>query len=79
MIARLYSSPLKRNDVSQENILRTPRVNNSKLKEFHSKVFLKVNLGRILMFLKFAEDLELTQEEWRQLYAVIYSTLIYHI
>ena len=44
----------------------------SKLKELHSEVFLKVNLGRLLVFLKFAEDLELTQEEWGQLYAVIY-------
>ena len=47
----------------------------SKLKELHSEVFLKVNLGRLLVFLKFAEDLELTQEEWGQLYAVIYPTL----
>ena len=45
------------------------------MKEFHSEVFLKVNLGRLLVFLKFAEDLELTQEEWGQLYAVIYPTL----
>ena len=51
----------------------------SKLKELHSEVFLKVTLGRLLVFLKFAEDLELTQEEWGQLYAVIYPTLIYQI
>ena len=35
----------------------------SKLKELHSEVFLKVNLWRLLVFLKFAEDLELTEEE----------------
>ena len=51
----------------------------SKLKELHSEVFLKVNLGRHLVFLKLAEDLELTQEEWGQLYAVSYPTLIYQI
>ena len=51
----------------------------SKLKELHSEVFLKVTLGRLLVFLKFAEDLELTQEEWGQLYAVVYATLIYQI
>ena len=51
----------------------------SKLKDLHSEVFLKVNLGRLLVSLKFAEDLELTQEEWGQLYAVIYPTLIYQI
>ena len=65
-----YSSPL----VSQQNILRPLRVN-----KLHSEVFLKVNLGRLLVFLKFAEDLELTQEEWGPLYAVIYPTLIYQI
>ena len=74
-----HSSPFERNNVSQENILRPPRVNNFKMKELHSEVFLKVNLGRLLVFLKFAEDLELTQEEWGQLYAVIYPTLIYQI
>ena len=47
----------------------------SKLKELYSEVFLKVNLGRLSVFLKFVEDLELTQEEWGQLYAVIYPTL----
>ena len=35
----------------------------SNLKEVHCEVFLKVNLGRLLVFLKFAEDLELTEEE----------------
>ena len=50
------------------------------MKELHSEVFLKVNLGRLLVFLKFADlDLELTQEEWGRLYAVIYPTLIYQI
>ena len=34
----------------------------SKLKGLHCEVFLKVNLGRFLVFLKFAEDLELTEE-----------------
>ena len=48
----------------------------SKLKELHSEVFLKVNLGTVLVFLKFAEDLELTEEECGQLYAVIYPTLL---
>ena len=35
----------------------------SKLKELHSEVISKVNLGRLFVFLKFAEDLELTEEE----------------
>ena len=86
MIARdIVPPPLKRNNVSQEitSLKKTfcdlPGSKISKLKELHSEVFLKVNLGRLLVFLKFAEDLELTQEEWGQLYAVIYPAVIYQI
>ena len=79
MIARAIVPPSKEITSLKKNILRPPRVNNFKLKELHSEIFLKVNLGRLLVFLKFAEDLELTQEEWGQLYAVIYPTLIYQI
>ena len=79
MIARAIVPPSKEITSLKKNILRPPRVNNFKLKELHSEVFLKVNLGRLLVFLKFAEDLELTQEEWGQLYAVVYATLIYQI
>ena len=75
MIARAIVPPSKEITSLKKNILRPPRVNNFKLKELHSEVFLKVNLGRLLVFLKFAEDLELTQEEWGQLYAVIHPTL----
>ena len=75
MIARAIVPPSKGITSLKKNILRPSRVNNFKLKELHSEIFLKVNLGRLLVFLKFAEDLELTQEERGQLYAVIYPTL----
>ena len=74
MIARDIVPPSK--EMSLKKIFCVlPGSTISKLKELHSEVFLKVNLGRLLVFLKFAEDLELTQEEWGQLYAVIYPTL----
>ena len=79
MIARAIVTPSKEITSLKKTFCDLPGPTISKLKELHSKVFLKVNLGRLLVFLKFAEDLELTQEEWGQLYAVIYPTLIYQI
>ena len=76
MIARaIVSSPSKEIMSLKKTFCVLPGSTISKLKELHSEVFLKVNLGRLLVFLKFAEDLELTQDEWGQLYAVIYPTL----
>ena len=79
MIARVIVPPSKKIMSLKKTFCVLPGSTISKLKELHSEVFLKVNLGRLLVFLKFAEDLELTQEEWGQLYAVIYPTLIYQI
>ena len=62
MIARAIVSPSKEMSV-KKTFCVLPESIISKLKELHSEVFLKVNLGRLLVFLKFAEDLELTQEE----------------
>ena len=75
MIARAMVPPSKEITSLKKTFCDIPGSTTSKLKELHSEVFLKVNLGTLLVFLKFAEDLELTQEEWRQLYAVIYPTL----
>ena len=75
MIARAIVPPSKEITSVKKTFCDLPGSTISKLKELHSEVFLKVNLGRLLVFLKFAEDLELTQEEWGQLYAVIYPTL----
>ena len=79
MIARDIVPPSKEIMSLKKTFCVLPGSTISKLKELHSEVFLKVNLGRPLVFLKFAEDLELTQEEWGQLYALIYATLIYQI
>ena len=75
MIARAIVPPSKEITSLKKTFCDLPGSTISKLKELHSEVFLKVTLGRLLVFLKFAEDLELTQEEWGQLYAVIYPTL----
>ena len=80
MIARDIVPPSKEITSLKKTFCDLPGSTISKLKELHSEVFLKVNLGRLLVFLKFADlDLELTQEEWGRLYAVIYPTLIYQI
>ena len=79
MIARDIVPPSKEIMSLKKAFCVLPGSTISKLKELHSEVFLKVNLGRHLVFLKLAEDLELTQEEWGQLYAVSYPTLIYQI
>ena len=79
MIARAIVPPSREITSLKKTFCDLPGSTISKLKELHSEVFLKVNLDRLLVFLKFAEDLELTQEEWGQLYAVIYPTLIYQI
>ena len=75
MIERAIVPPWKEITFLKKTFHDLPGSTISKLKELHSEVFLKVNLDRLLVFLKFAEDLDLTQEEWGQLYAVIYPTL----
>ena len=79
MIARAIVTPSKEITSLKKTFCDLPGSTISKLKELLSEVFLKVNLGRHLVFLKLAEDLELTQEECGQLYAVSYPTLIYQI
>ena len=67
MIARAIVPPSKEITSLKKTFCDLPGSTISKLKELHAEVFLKVNLGRLLVFLKFAEDLELTREEWGQL------------
>ena len=42
-----------------------------KLKKLHSEVFSKVNWGRLVVFLNFADQLELTEEEWELLFHLL--------
>jgi len=47
----------------------------SKLKNLHSEVFTKIHWGRLMVFLNFAEQLELMEEEWEQLLDFLVPTL----
>ena len=62
MIARAIVPPSKEITSLMKTFCDLPGSTVSKLKELHCEVFLKVNLGRLLVFLKFAEDLKLTEE-----------------
>ena len=46
-----------------------------KLKKLHSEVFSKVNWGRLGVLLNFADQLELTEEEWELLFNFLVPTL----
>ena len=46
-----------------------------KLKELHSEVFSKINWGRLVVFLNFADQLRLTEEEWELLFNFLVPTL----
>ena len=46
-----------------------------KLKRLHSEVFTEIHWGRLLVFLNFAEQLGLTDEEWEQLFDFLVPTL----
>ena len=47
-----------------------------KLKSLHSEVFsVKVNWGRLVVFIKFANQLGLTEEEWELLFQFLIPTL----
>ena len=59
MIARAIVPPSKEITSLKKTFCDLSGSTISKLKELHSEV----TLGRLLVFLKFAEDLELTQEE----------------
>ena len=48
----------------------------SKLKNLHSEAFTKIHWGRLMVFLNFAEQLDLTEEEWEQLFDFVVPTLI---
>ena len=63
MIARAIVPPSIESASLKKKFYDLPRSTIFKLKELHSEVFLKVNLGRLLVFLKFVEDLELTEKE----------------
>ena len=65
------------NEISslREKFCELPGSMLDKLKALQSEVFSKVNWGRLVVFLGFAETLGLTEEEWEQLFDFLVPTL----
>lgn len=59
----------------KENFYELPGSNLEKLEQLNSEVFSKVNWGRWVVFLSFAEQLGLTEEEWELLFHFLVVTL----
>lgn len=59
----------------KENFYELPGSNLEKLEQLNSEVFSKVNWGRWVVFLSFAEQLGLTEEEWELLFHFLVATL----
>ena len=59
----------------KEEFYCLPGTKLSNLKNLHSEVFTKIHGGRLMMFLHFAEQLELTEEEQKQLFNFLVHTI----
>ena len=59
----------------KENLFKLQGSNLEKLKQLHSELFSKVNWGRLVLFLSFADQLGLTEEEWELLFQFLIPTL----
>ena len=59
----------------QQKVKDLPGSSLEKLKELHSEVFTKVNWGRLVVFLNFADQLGLTEEEWELLFKFLVPIL----
>ena len=63
-------------DLLREKFCELPGTMLDKLKSLHSEVFsVKVNWGRLVVFLQFANQLGLTEEEWELLFQFPIPTL----
>ena len=59
----------------KETFFKLPGSNLKKLKPLHSELISKVNWGRLVLFLSFADQLGLTEEEWELLFHFLIPTL----
>ena len=62
-------------EMLQQKFKDLPGSSLEKLKKLHSEVFSKVNWGRLVVFLNFADQLGLTEEEWELLFNFLVPTL----
>ena len=59
----------------KENFFKLPGTNLEKLKQLHSELLSEVNWGQSVVFLNFADQLGLTEEEWELLFHFLVPTL----
>ena len=69
------STPISEIGLLKEAFCGLPSTKLSKLKNLHFEVFTKIHWGRLMVFLNFAEQLHLTEEEWEQLFDFLVPTL----
>ena len=62
-------------EMLQQKFKHLPGSSLKKLKQLHSEVSSKVNWGRLVVFLNFADQLELTEEEWELLVHLLVPTV----
>ena len=74
-LARNLIIPISEIVLLKEAFCALPGTKLSKLKNLHSEVFRKIDWGRLMVFLNFAEQLDLSEEEWEQLFDFLVSTL----
>ena len=72
LVARNLITPLSEIVFLKEAFCVLSGTTLSKVKGLYSEVF---NWGRLMVFLNFAEQLELTEEEWEHLFNVLVPTL----
>jgi len=76
-LARNLITPISEIVLLKEAFYGLPVTKLSKLKNLHSEVFTKIHWGRLMVHLNFAEQLELTEEEWEQLFDFLVPTLTF--
>ena len=75
-LARNLITPISEIVLLKEAFCGLPGTKLSKSKNLHSEVFTKIHWGRLMVFLNFAEQLDLTEDEWEQLFDFLVPTLI---
>ena len=74
-LARNLITPISEIVLLKEAFCGVPGTKLSKLKNLHSEVFTKIHWGRLMVFLNFVEQLDLTEVEWEQLFDFLVPTL----
>ena len=74
-LARNLITPISEIILLKEAFCGLPGTKLSKLKNLHFEVFTKINWRRLMVFLNFAEQLDLSEEEWEQLFDFLVLTL----